>query len=56
MNKPRMFSDSKIIVKYQILDQDGNYILDPFFELRAAEFMIQEFYLGCDIIEVECNG
>lgn len=55
MNKPRMFTNSNIVVKYQIVDENGDYKLEPFFELRAAEFMIEEFYPGCSVIEVECN-
>lgn len=55
MNRPRMFLTSNIIIKYQIIDEEGNPILEPFFEMESAQFMINEYYPGYTILEVECE-
>lgn len=43
----------KFITKYQVVDKEGNYVLDPYFEKRSAEYMSTEYFPGSTVIEVE---
>lgn len=44
---------SKYVIRYQIYNNEGNTILQPFADLCAAEYMSNEYFSGSTVIEIE---
>lgn len=38
---------------FQIYDQNGDKVLEPYHERRSAQYMVDNYFNGCTIIEVE---
>jgi folylpolyglutamate synthase/dihydropteroate synthase len=44
---------TKFIIKYQIIDYEGTYILDAYHNREAAEYMSKYYFEGSSVIEIE---
>jgi hypothetical protein len=43
----------KIVVMYQIVSPKGDMVLKPYWDRRSAEYMVEKYFLGHMVIEVE---
>lgn len=41
------------ITMYQLFNEEGDRVLHPYYEKRAAEYMAEHYFKGCIVIEVE---
>ena len=43
----------KIYTRYQVYDSDGNPVLEPYKDKCAAQYMVDAYFIGGSVIEVE---
>jgi hypothetical protein len=47
---------NKITTMYQIYDEQGNKVLEPYHYLTSAQYMCDKYLDKCTIIEIEIGG
>lgn len=48
-----MGCNTKVKIRYQLYDDNGNEVLEPFYCLRSAEYMRDTYFTNCQVIEIE---
>lgn len=43
----------RFITKYQLVNQDGDNVIEPYYSKQSAEYMINTYFKDCFIVEVE---
>jgi len=44
---------SEVIIKYQIMDEDGNNTLEPYMIKESAEYMSKTYFPNTFVLEIE---
>lgn len=48
-----MKQGEKMIIKYQLVNEEGDYILEPYYCERSAYFMVKNHFPNATVIEIE---
>jgi hypothetical protein len=43
----------RFLTKYQIVNQEGDNVLEPYHSRQSAEYIISEYMKDCFIVEIE---
>jgi hypothetical protein len=43
----------KILIKYQLYNQDGDPVIEPFHCHESAKYMVENYFKNCTIVEIE---